>query len=489
MNKKFFLFGMIALLGASLFFLGCPTDSDDDDKTPEKTAAEKAAEVGDAFGDEAEVDGAVVKLTADKTLSAAVTIPSDVTLAVTAGKTLTVATGGSLTVNGTLSGGAGAKIVVEGSGTITGGSFFDASGTALEAVTAGVYYWNADAGGEGTAGWKLLKSGTVGNVTVSNTDGTATVAAKDVVVSIVNDTFVAIDAETVLADWITNLPAGLTAKAKTAVEAGDTTVTITVSGTSTVLSGAALAITIPAGKLAGNAAITVTPNADATFAIVIANVAAGYSLRETEGGATAETETASGISIESALKDADGKVTIKLSGTFGGKYVSTISSSTITTGSKWESDLWGTGVSGGTDGTYGAVNIRGLFTASLDDVAIQIKPYPGIVFYTAAHSSGAELLAPVRAANADDQTQNLYIERTEEALCQKWKLYTSSFATTANFGILLNKESTDRIVKLDIDQYAPPAEGNGAYDKVSDILSVTIDYSDVDFPDSADTTS
>jgi hypothetical protein len=31
MKKKFLLVGMAALLGASLFFLGCPADSDDDD--------------------------------------------------------------------------------------------------------------------------------------------------------------------------------------------------------------------------------------------------------------------------------------------------------------------------------------------------------------------------------------------------------------------------------------------------------------------------
>jgi hypothetical protein len=99
---------------------------------------------------------------------------------------------------------AGVFFLVNGTGVTPEGS------AVLADVPAGVYNWDAAAGGAETEGWKQqAQSGTVGDVTVSNTAGTATVAA-DVVVTIVNDTFVTIDAGTDLADWITNLPVGLT---------------------------------------------------------------------------------------------------------------------------------------------------------------------------------------------------------------------------------------------------------------------------------------
>jgi hypothetical protein len=297
MNKKFFLFGMIALLGASLFFLGCPTDSDGGGNTTDnRSAAEK---VKDAFDGKATVSGDVVTLTGPGTVTVdTVTIGAGVTLKVPAGVTLAI--------TGTLSGEAGSsetvasKIVVEGNGTVTGSglNFFDADGDSLTSpVAAGVYDWNADADGDGTAGWKLqpLKSGTVtAAVTVSGTIGTALTAA-DVAVSIVNDTFVAIAAEADLASWITNLPDGLTAKAKAAVAAGATAVTITVEGTPTVVSGAALAITIPADKLAGDEAIVVTPNPEAKFSI-------GYQVAFDTGN--------SGPTVASIIVAADGTFTL-----------------------------------------------------------------------------------------------------------------------------------------------------------------------------------
>ncbi|MDR3343517.1 MAG: 5'-nucleotidase C-terminal domain-containing protein [Treponema sp.] len=87
------------------------------------------------------------------------------------------------------------------------------------------------------------------------------------VITIVNDTFGTITGNADLKAWITNLPTGLTATAKTAVEAGSTIASIGVSGTPTAVSSGALAITIPATALTGGEAITVTANPNAKFAI------------------------------------------------------------------------------------------------------------------------------------------------------------------------------------------------------------------------------
>lgn len=111
-------------------------------------------------------------------------------------------------------------------------------------------------------------SATVANVTVSGTKDEALAATVDVVITIVNDKIKGqISADTDLSGWITNLPAGLEAKAKAQVGANATEVTIAISGTPTATLEAAMAITIPAASLDGNADLTVTANADAKFAI------------------------------------------------------------------------------------------------------------------------------------------------------------------------------------------------------------------------------
>ena len=109
-------------------------------------------------------------------------------------------------------------------------------------------------------------SATVGSVTISGTVNQE-IADQDVVITLANDTFKEIAKDAVLASWITNLPTGLTAKAKEAVSAGATSVTIVVAGTPTVTKTEAIAITIPADQLNSGKALTVTTNAEAKFDI------------------------------------------------------------------------------------------------------------------------------------------------------------------------------------------------------------------------------
>jgi hypothetical protein len=368
MNKKFFLCGMAALLSVSLFFLGCPGDSDDDDEV--KSPAQN---LGDSLGSGVTVAGDVVTLTADKEIAVAVVIPSGVTLVVPANRTLTVMSGGSLTVTGTLRGAVGgtdtaaSQIVVQSGGTVTGGSFYLA-GESLATVVAGVYTWDAAAGGA-TAGWK-----------------------------------------------------------QTALD-----------------------------------------------------VKAAYSLKESEDDATA---AASGLNIVSVLKDTTTNlVTITLDGEFDAEYLYTSTNdddnSENVKGDNWDYATWdASNVEVPRTGTYGAVYVNGLFPAALSNVAIQIRPYPALAFYASGGISATELEGPVITG------ANVYVAATGDDH-QKWKFYASKTAGET-FGVLLYDEAVDKTVTLDIDQY-PAANGEEASknvsEKISDILTVTIDYSAVVFPD------
>jgi formylglycine-generating enzyme required for sulfatase activity len=111
------------------------------------------------------------------------------------------------------------------------------------------------------------------------------ITPKDVLITLTNDSWsspIAADAD--LSIWITNLPSGLSAKAKTAAPAGGATLTITVSGTPTVNAVAAggnsgattlenlatkapLAITIPNAALDRSGNLDATENAGAKFYI------------------------------------------------------------------------------------------------------------------------------------------------------------------------------------------------------------------------------
>ena len=110
-------------------------------------------------------------------------------------------------------------------------------------------------------------SAAVNNVTIEGTTNEV-ITDKEITVTLENAKFKAIAAGTDVTSWFTNLPAGLEAKIKTAVNENDTTATITVSGTPSVNSVEALAITIPAVNLVSGADLTVTGNADAKFNIL-----------------------------------------------------------------------------------------------------------------------------------------------------------------------------------------------------------------------------
>lgn len=128
----------------------------------------------------------------------------------------------------------------------------------------GTYYWSEKFTVNYTAA--PTPTASVDDVTIDGEKGSS-IANKDVVITLTNDKFKAIAATTDVKSWFTNLPAGLEAKIKTAVNDNDTTATIEISGNPSATSSAPLAIKIPAANLASNADLTVTNNTNAVFAI------------------------------------------------------------------------------------------------------------------------------------------------------------------------------------------------------------------------------
>jgi hypothetical protein len=359
-NKKFLFIGMAVLLSASLFFLGC---GGDDEPEPGNGSGDETANWYDGLGTglEEAADGTVTLAETTTLLSAAVTVPAGKTLVVDTGKTLAIGTGGSLAGEPASGSTAAAAFVVKAGGTVTGGANFYKAETALASVVAGVYAWDAAAGGGSTAGWKQT--------------------AED--------------------------------------------------------------------------------------------LSAGYSLRETNAGTDA---TESGVSIASVLKNtATGVVTITLDGKFEPEYLYYGDGKLATpakAGTEWD-------VGGWTDGTrdifmppagkYGAVNIRGFFPAEQSNVAIQFKPYPGIVFYT-GHTAFVSSTVLTGPASADPGN---FVSATESET-QRWRLYPS-IVQNDTFGVLLYSEAATKTVTLDIDADYVSA------DSKTDLLNVVIDYSGVDF--------
>ena len=88
----------------------------------------------------------------------------------------------------------------------------------------------------------------VGDVTIPVSLGTM-IASRDVVITLAGAQFKALSANDDVTAWFTNIPAGLGAKIRYPVGAGSNEAAITISGTPTATSTAALEITIPGTAL------------------------------------------------------------------------------------------------------------------------------------------------------------------------------------------------------------------------------------------------
>lgn len=152
------------------------------------------------------------------------------------------------------------------------GFFFDDDATSSEATTGGKVYsikiWDA-ALTEAEIQAAMNPSATISNVHITGTTGNP-IVPKDVVVTILKEGVSiasTIAQNTDLSAWITNLPAGLIAKAKNQITAGSTSFTLEVYSTATEESSEAISMNIPASAISQDEDMLVAQNTDAKFGI------------------------------------------------------------------------------------------------------------------------------------------------------------------------------------------------------------------------------
>jgi hypothetical protein len=93
------------------------------------------------------------------------------------------------------------------------------------------------------------------------------ISASELTLTLSLDSFVRIIAGTKVNDWFAELPDGLTARTKSTVESGGTSLTITISGTPAVYSGKFIKIVIPGKSLSSGEELPAGENPNAVFAI------------------------------------------------------------------------------------------------------------------------------------------------------------------------------------------------------------------------------
>ena len=204
------------------------------------------------------IKDSIVDLTRDYNHSCVVNTANDAT------NTIDLSTEGSVTL--TASGNQTSAMI--------GGKVTATSGTKLE---KGIYYpaletYDGEYNGSSETVLKFVHettapTATVGNVTIDGEKGSP-ITNKEVKITLTNDQFHAITANTSVKGWFTNLPAGLEAKIKTDASANETTATIEISGNPSAISSAVLVIKIPAANLVTSTSdLDVTSNENAVFAI------------------------------------------------------------------------------------------------------------------------------------------------------------------------------------------------------------------------------
>jgi hypothetical protein len=207
----------------------------------------------------------------------------------------------------------------------------------------------------------------------------------------------------------------------------------------------------------------------------------GYSLKSTEGSSAVA--AVSGLNLVSATKNsATDVITLTLGGAFLPSYLFTgddTAADAAQAGENWEPGMWGNG----SDATYnppsgkfGPVYVNGFFATggTFTNTAVQLKPYPGLLFYTGDTTAGRPSTALLTKPSP---TMTNYIS-TDRSVTQRWKFWATGISAGDTFGVLLYSGASDKTVTLDIDTY----DGGVDASKTADIQTVVINYNQVVFP-------
>ena len=166
------------------------------------------------------------------------------------------------------------------------GFFYNDNRYSGEAAKSGKVYgiklWNAAFSSAAEIQAAMNPKATVANVSIIGATG-VTITPKDVVVTLLEHTILSTIAQgTTLSSWVTNLPTGLIAKAKSNINAGSTSFTLEITGTPSTVLSAPIQITVPSAYLNPSANVVVAQNLNAIFAI--SPYAVSYNGNSSTGG-------------------------------------------------------------------------------------------------------------------------------------------------------------------------------------------------------------
>jgi hypothetical protein len=222
----------------------------------------------------------------------------------------------------------------------------------------------------------------------------------------------------------------------------------------------------------------------------------GYSLKASEDGNAADSE--SGLTI-SAVKNAAGAVTIRLSGTLKPAYVYTADGSTAypTTepstgaGSAFEgNDMWiGTtsqyGYPKPAAGKYAEAYIGALFKGlDLTGKYIAVKQSnQALRFFTGVPSNPSVVTTPLTAPKAADSDGAIYLPSAATDLPVRWRVYGQGAKTvTETFAILIWSGASPKTATFEITARASAASDAAETDPPYR-ATIVVDYSSVNFGD------
>ncbi|MCX6156611.1 MAG: InlB B-repeat-containing protein [Ignavibacteriae bacterium] len=151
------------------------------------------------------------------------------------------------------------------------GFFYNDNRYSGEAAKSGKVYgikiWNSAFSSAAEIQTAMNPKATVANVSIIGATGVS-ITSKDVVVTLLEHTILSTIAQgTTLSSWVTNLPTGLIAKAKSNINAGSTSFTLEITGTPSTVLSAPIQITVPSAYLNPSANVVVAQNLNAIFAI------------------------------------------------------------------------------------------------------------------------------------------------------------------------------------------------------------------------------